>query len=386
MEEEILALAVRWAGFAAVATLLPASLWIGVRRWLATPTAPPISSAVAAISGLAIVALFMLIRFSQRMPPRTNASGWPATAAKRSPLWWSLRHFGPYAVLTLTALLFAFALSVPGQPTWSTLGLWTLLTATETWAWRSRFGSTAAREVMVSPSESESCPSCPSEIVNAATEPTSATGATAAETGEQPSRGEQACDLQARAEPSRDEPSHEEPSSAEPSRDVQAGEVDRTNELERVDGAAVETEDKTTDTAEEDAEPKAAEVEPEELNACEELAECDESELLAAGVGQQWTRGGNANDGEWIEAVTRVGLEAGQRHAVLHLTFCPPLTMVPTLQAYVVEGVPADVVVAERRVYGARLELRIKQPIAIASDAIVLARAETTPAALSSGG
>jgi hypothetical protein len=179
---------------------------------------------------------------------------------------------------------------------------------------------------------------------------------------------------------------------------VQAGEVDRTNELERVDGAAVETEDKTTDTAEEDAEPKAAEVEPEELNACEELAECeelnaceelaecDESELLAAGVGQQWTRGGNANDGEWIEAVTRVGLEAGQRHAVLHLTFCPPLTMVPTLQAYVVEGVPADVVVAERRVYGARLELRIKQPIAIASDAIVLARAETAPAARSSSG
>jgi hypothetical protein len=367
MEEEILALAVRWAGFAAVATLLPASLWIGVRRWLATPTAPPISGAVAAISGLSIVALFMLIRFSQRMNPRTNGSGWAAMAAKRSPLWWSLRHFGPYAVLTLTALLFAFALSIPGQPTWSTLGLWTLLTATETWAWRSRFGSTAAREVMASPLESESPPSRPPEIVDAATEPTSATGATAAEAGEQPSRAEQACD-------------------------EQAGEVDRTNELERADGAAEETEDETADTAEEDAQPKAAKVEPEELaecealNACEELAECDESELLAAGVGQQWTRGGNANDGEWIEAVTRVGLEAGQRHAVLHLTFCPPLTVVPTLHAYVVEGVPADVVVAERRVYGARLELRIKQPIAIASDAIVLARAETAPAALSSGG
>jgi hypothetical protein len=173
---------------------------------------------------------------------------------------------------------------------------------------------------------------------------------------------------------------------------LQAGEVDRTNELESADGAAVETEDETADTAEEDAQPKAAKVEPEELaecealNACEELAECDESELLAAGVGQQWTRGGNANDGEWIEAVTRVGLEAGQRHAVLHLTFCPPLTVVPTLHAYVVEGTPADVVVAERRVYGARLELRIKQPIAIASDAIVLARAETAPAARSSSG
>jgi hypothetical protein len=302
------------ARFAAVATLLPLAGWLAVRRGLATPTPPPVPPGIVAIGGLAVVALLLLIRVSQR---KSRVAAVPAT---RTPLWQAATIYGPNLLLSLTALLFAFALTVPGQPTWSILGLWTLFTATESWAWRSHFMEAI-----------DIAPRTPSirDLELDSLEPASL----------EPDSLEQALPEQSQTE--------------SPNSDRFIGDV--AISTDPVDA----TEDWGTDAEE------------------EEFAECDETEALPAGVGQQWTRGGSAVDGEWIEVLTRVALEPGQRHAVVHLAFCPAFLATPKVQAHVVHGVPADVSIAEQRVYGARLELRISQPSTLASDAIVLARAET---------
>ena len=333
---DAMAVFARWSGWVAVATLLPVAGWLAVRRWVAAPSPPPVPATIAAMSGLAVVALLALVRMSQREDVLPLASRFaPSSAPKRV-----FAMFGSSAMLTLTALLFAFALSGPGQPTWSILGLWTLFTATETWAWRSRLAM-------------------PSSLGAASLAPAMLAPASAASASvEAPPGGDNLSSaIAAAGNPIQHLPSDDMSSNEPPSNDLP--------------GKAPATADVNTQEAVD------LELEP------EEIAECDETELLPVGVVQQWTRGGSEAAGEWIELLTRVDLEPGQRHAVVHLAFCPPLSATPTIHAHVVEGVPAEVAVAEQRVYGARLELRMKQPAAITSGSIVLARAETRPLAKS---
>ncbi len=353
---DAMAVFARWSGWVAVATLLPVAGWLAVRRWVAAPSPPPVPATIAAMSGLAVVALLALVRMSQREDVLPLASRFaPSSAPKRV-----FAMFGSSAMLTLTALLFAFALSGPGQPTWSILGLWTLFTATETWAWRSRLampsslGAASLAPAVMVPSSAAPAETAPSSAAPADTTPASAASASV----EAPPGGDNLSSaIAAGGNPIQHLPSDDMSSNEPPSNDLP--------------GKAPATADVNTQEAVD------LELEP------EEIAECDETELLPVGVVQQWTRGGSEAEGEWIELLTRVDLEPGQRHAVVHLAFCPPLSATPTIHAHVVEGVPAEVAVAEQRVYGARLELRVKQPAAITSDSIVLARAETRPLAKS---
>lgn len=125
--------------------------------------------------------------------------------------------------------------------------------------------------------------------------------------------------------------------------------------------------------------PRSPLVVVEQATAAEDEAAADEEPdesgpLLQPGVVQQWTRGADASCGEWIEAFERVVYQADQRHAIVHMAFCPALGQAPEVAAEVVEGVPAEVVVAQIRPYGVRLELRVTSRVAPGESSLLFVR------------
>lgn len=358
----ILEALIRWSGLAAVTTVLSVAAWLAVRRCMASPSLPSVSAPIAAVGGLAIVALVTLVRHSRSL----ELSHPDSPASLRPAITRILAAHLPHALLTLTTVLFAVALSVPGQPTWSVLGLWTLVTATETWAWRSRFAIThlPGSDIRPEPFDRPTSPSTTLESL--------------------PPRMSQGPDVDQLAYSAAHSTTGLDSDTDISSVSTAGIDGDGKATIEDVENAeanarsrARQSLDRRLDTSSEQLAGDDAEIAVDQELEPEELCEGDEEQALPAGVTQQWTRGGCAVQGEWIEVLTRVAWEPGQRNAVVHLAFCPPLTTTPLVHAHVVEGVPADVTVAERRPYGARLELRIKQPIAIQSDSVVLARAET---------
>lgn len=76
---------------------------------------------------------------------------------------------------------------------------------------------------------------------------------------------------------------------------------------------------------------------------------------------QQQTRG-MVEGGEFVRFQQRVLLEAGQRLAVFHVGFCPPLSGDPTLEVEQTEGPSAKIRVTDVRAAGARVEVRVADP------------------------
>jgi hypothetical protein len=83
----------------------------------------------------------------------------------------------------------------------------------------------------------------------------------------------------------------------------------------------------------------------------------DETET-PAGLVQQLTRvreGGR----ESLHAMVRAEIPAGDRLAVVHLAFCPPLQAPPELTAHAIDLENAEVRVTQAETFGVRLEVRL---------------------------
>jgi hypothetical protein len=112
------------------------------------------------------------------------------------------------------------------------------------------------------------------------------------------------------------------------------------------------------------------ELEHEEFNrADDELpddvdAKVDAEETLGPNVLQQLTRVRNQAGAESIFGTLRAEFAAGQRHATLHVGFCPPLAGMPAIEADPADGPDATVKVVQAFAHGARLEVRLAVPAA----------------------
>jgi hypothetical protein len=83
----------------------------------------------------------------------------------------------------------------------------------------------------------------------------------------------------------------------------------------------------------------------------------DEAEF-PAGLVQQMTRV-REGDRESLHALMRAEIPSGDRLAVLHLSFCPPLAEAPELTAHAVDAENAEVRVMQAETFGARIEVRL---------------------------
>jgi hypothetical protein len=89
------------------------------------------------------------------------------------------------------------------------------------------------------------------------------------------------------------------------------------------------------------------------------LVEEEESENAPL---QKLTRVRDAEGVESIHGVLTADIAAGQRHATLHVGFCPPLEGQPTVEVEVADGPDATVKVVQAFAHGARFELRLGEP------------------------
>jgi hypothetical protein len=94
-----------------------------------------------------------------------------------------------------------------------------------------------------------------------------------------------------------------------------------------------------------------------------EQADCIEPSpgSLPENVFQQITRFREVEQ-ERIAIMLRIPFAAGQRTAVAHVAFCPPLGGVPELAAEATEGPSATVAITNPQSFGARLEIRLDEP------------------------
>ncbi|RIK82683.1 MAG: hypothetical protein DCC67_06960 [Planctomycetota bacterium] len=88
---------------------------------------------------------------------------------------------------------------------------------------------------------------------------------------------------------------------------------------------------------------------------------------------------------EGIVATLRAEFAAGQRHAVLHVGFCPPLSHLPMVRAEAGDGPEAEVRVVQAFTHGARLEVRLAESAKEACSVLVELTAKPQAAAGGSG-
>jgi hypothetical protein len=79
-------------------------------------------------------------------------------------------------------------------------------------------------------------------------------------------------------------------------------------------------------------------------------------------VFQQITRCRDAEELERISIQLRIAFAVGQRVAVAHVAFCPPLGGLPDLAAEVMNGPDAMVTITNTQTFGVRLEVRLEEP------------------------
>ncbi len=86
----------------------------------------------------------------------------------------------------------------------------------------------------------------------------------------------------------------------------------------------------------------------------------DESFGLADNVSQQLTRAIEA-DQEQIHGLVRATFTAGQRHAYLHIGFCPPLPSVPHVELHQLEGPEVQIKPGQVLTSGVRFDLKLRE-------------------------
>ena len=77
---------------------------------------------------------------------------------------------------------------------------------------------------------------------------------------------------------------------------------------------------------------------------------------------QQLFRVRDAEGYEVIYGTVRADFLAGQRHAVVHVGFCPPLPAKPNVEADACQWPDARVLVAQALPHGVRLEVKLREP------------------------
>lgn len=80
---------------------------------------------------------------------------------------------------------------------------------------------------------------------------------------------------------------------------------------------------------------------------------------LQEGIVQQLYRVRNEDGSELIYGTLRADFQAGQRTAVLHVGFCPPLPYLPEVEAEALPGSEARLKVVQALSHGARLNVRL---------------------------
>jgi hypothetical protein len=85
-------------------------------------------------------------------------------------------------------------------------------------------------------------------------------------------------------------------------------------------------------------------------------------QTAVAEVCQQQTRQRLADGRELVHGTLRAAFVIGQRTAVEHLAFCPMLGAVPRITATAIDDADCAVRVTHVYRYGARLEIRLKEP------------------------
>jgi hypothetical protein len=84
-------------------------------------------------------------------------------------------------------------------------------------------------------------------------------------------------------------------------------------------------------------------------------------EAISPALVQSLTRERTA-DGEALHALVRATCEPGDRVAVVHLAFCPPLVAPPELTAHVLDESGAQAQITLAQPFGARIEVRLPRP------------------------
>ena len=83
---------------------------------------------------------------------------------------------------------------------------------------------------------------------------------------------------------------------------------------------------------------------------------------IGGDVWQHYTRQRATNGQELVHGVLRASYVAGQRIAIEHLSFCPMLATVPQLTVVVLDESDCTVRATHVYRYGARLEIRLREP------------------------
>ena len=91
---------------------------------------------------------------------------------------------------------------------------------------------------------------------------------------------------------------------------------------------------------------------------------------IPAGLVQQVTRVREA-ERESLHGLVRAEIPCGDRLAVLHLSFCPPLAESPELTAHAVDSDAAEVRVTQAETFGARIEVRLPREEAVPRSVMV---------------
>ena len=102
----------------------------------------------------------------------------------------------------------------------------------------------------------------------------------------------------------------------------------------------------------------------------ERAAPEDTESTMPDDVFQSVTRS-RAGNQERVSALLRVSFVRGQRTAVTHLAFCPPLCATPKLSAETTDGPEASVAITSSQPFGARLEIRLEGPESESCDVLV---------------
>lgn len=95
------------------------------------------------------------------------------------------------------------------------------------------------------------------------------------------------------------------------------------------------------------------------------------AETLDDNVLQQLTRIRDETGVESVFGVIRAEFAADQRHATVHIGFCPPLAGVPTVEADPADGPDATIKVLQSFAHGARLEVRLAESAAEACSVLL---------------
>ena len=113
-----------------------------------------------------------------------------------------------------------------------------------------------------------------------------------------------------------------------------------------------------------------------------DLAHAPDLDAPPENLVQQLTRQRDESGGETLHAMAEAEIPAGDRVAVLHLAFCPPLETAPQLTAHALDAEDAEVKITTAESYGVRLEVRLPKPAARPRRVLVevLGRAGKPPA------